>query len=400
MRQCVGTLVESRVLGRKTLALNLGAVAVWTLGLVLFPQGSHVGAAPWYLGGISLGIVFSKGSAAWLAQQAAAARRLAEVESSFPEGADTKRIELEALRLLARGRDFPSRRFRTLGRRLAQWKEKGLTSKRLLLIEACMKRLEGDPGGAYAVAEAGAGDLGTVEEVNLGLIATLSLEEMGKEEDADNFLARLLESPAAKHCPIVLSTISRRMSERALADPRSVRVDVETLRPVWDAMEARAKLFERRRRAQEGQNPRDAQALEMTQFTGDFLRAVVPITTSSVLDVLGYGHVAAGFQEEGRLFLRQCVELDPDFSYGYLHMGDSFLLQTLLTNLPRTRSRKNFWHAEACYWAAKHVEANKVSRVIRLAEQRLKLVAELSTGGVEAGTSPLPRTAQGMTGSG
>lgn len=391
-RDCISRLITSSLLGKKRLGQNLLATAIWTIGIVLFPWSSHKSSATWYIFGMILGVLISRGFRLRFLQAVAAYRRIQDIFDAWPPNAQATKAELEAIKLLARGRQLPLFRFSALREKLEYWRvesdegEDSLFTRRLALVSATVYRLEGQHQSALAETADVTEPIKKIEDAHLLLLRSLSLFELGKEDEAHQVLSTVLRSDLGSKCPFAKAILAIRKAEDVLAEPSNIKPSREPLDHILTALDLRRNIIkDRSKKTQDSGKSIDL-------FLARFAEIGVPITASLMLDILGYCHLAAGFPEEGRILLEKCIDIDRSFSTSYLHLGDYFLLRRPLYG-SGTRKKSDLWHAEACYYAAMNVERNKNSRVRRLAKRRLKQVenersrtAEATPGVIEIST--------------
>jgi hypothetical protein len=119
----------------------------------------------------------------------------------------------------------------------------------------------------------------------------------------------------------------------------------------------------------------------MDELLGRFVEFGLPVTGPFIVDVVAYSHLAAAYSEEAYVLLRRCIEMDPDYSSAYLHLGDYFLVRRVLTGLATQASASDLWHAEACFQLVIGLEKNRHSRIRRLAQGRLQLIRAFAADG-------------------
>lgn len=385
IRYCFSSLMSLALLGKRRLGMNVLSTAVWTVGVILYPGfGVHRGATPYFILGFASGILLSRSFRLRLARAVAGYRRVQDIADAWPPNAEAKPAELEALRLLARGRQFPGFKFRTLRRRLIDWSEGGkdIVTSRLALISASVFRLEGDHEHAIAEVDRALAATGEDPEkpivapavAHLLLLKALSLFETGKDESAYAVIEKILDSPAGEFCPLSRATLAARQAEVVLKHPLSVEANDEALENTYIALDNRKRLLALRSK----RRPEKREAIDL--FLTRFPEIGIPVTATFMRDILGQCHIAAGYPEEGKVFLESCIDIDRVYSPSYLHMGEYFLFRNALrrAKIKRGESMKHdLWHARACFFAARFVERNVDSRVRRLATARLGQIKEV-----------------------
>ncbi len=371
LRHAIGRLVRLALVARDRLGQNCSVLVVWTLAIVLFPQAFHSNSRPYYLVGVGAGILLHKSVRLRLSLRVGAYRRLLEIIDAFPPDVPVTQKEMEALELLARGRQYPSMRFKRLRRFLDEARAESAFSKRLALISASVHRLEGDYDRAVSESQVACDPPQDLVDTHLLLLRALSMEEQGLESEVDLIINTIRKSSTGRACPLTAAVRARREAENVLHDFRSASPNRHPLIHSIRALELRRQALTERFRA-----PDDSIDLFLKKFLG----VGVPLTPSFVLDILGYCVLSAGNIEESRVLLHRCIGLDPSYSYSYLHLGDVFLFRHLLgVGDPRPHA-DSIWHARACYFAALHVERSPGSRVKRLARQRMELTDSIAVG--------------------
>ena len=373
LRHAIGRLVRLALVARDRLGQNCSLLIVWTLAIVLFPQPVHSGARPYYLAGVGAGIILHKSVRLRLSLRVSAYRRLLEIIDAFPSNAPVTQREMMALELLARGRQYPSMKFKSLRHFLDEARAESAFSKRLALISASVHRLEGDYDRAVAESQVASDPPQDLVDTHLLLLRALSMEEQGLEREVDSLILTIRKSATGRACPLTAAVRARREAEKVLQEFGTATPNRHPLIHSIRALELRRQALTERFRA-----PDDSIDL----FLKRFLSVGVPLTPSFVLDILGYCTLCAGNIEEARVLLHRCIGLDPSYSYSYLHLGDVFLFRQLLSVGDRRPNAEKIWHAKACYFAALFVERSAGSRVKRLARHRLELTDSIATGEV------------------
>jgi tetratricopeptide (TPR) repeat protein len=371
LRHAIGRLVRLALVARDRLGQNCSLLVVWTLAIVLFPQPIHGLARPYYIAGVGVGIILHKSVRLRLSLRVSAYRRLLEVIDAFPPNAQVTQREVRALELLARGRQYPSMKFRALRRFLDEARSESSFSKRLALISASVHRLEGDYDRAVAESQVASNPPQDLVDTHLLLLRALSIEEQGLEPEVDSLILTIRKSVTGRACPLTASVRARREAEQVLRDFRTASPSRYPLIHSIRALELRRQALTERFRA-----PDDSIELFLKKFLG----VGVPLTPSFVLDILGYCTLSAGNIEEARVLLHRWIGLDPSYSYSYLHLGDVFLFRHSLGVGDQRPHAENIWHAKACYFAALHVERSAGSRVKKLARSRLELADSIAAG--------------------
>lgn len=394
-RHAIGRLVRLTLVARDRLGQSCSVLVIWMLLIILFPLDPHRFAAPFYLAGIGAGILLHKSVRLRLSLRVSAYRRLLEVVDAWPPDALATQAEIEALELLARGRQYPSMKFKDLRNFLDTTRAKSGLTPHLSLISASVYRLEGDYDRAVTETLVAKVPPLHLVDTHLLLLRALSLEEQSREDETDNLLALIRSSQRGRACPLTAAVRSRREAERALINFQGTRPVKRPLLMATRALELRRRsMTERFRPSAHGlpesspsqNNLQDSDSTNVVEgpidnFLKRFIGVGVPLTPSFVLDIVGYCVLAAGNIEEARVILHRCIGIDPGYSYPYLHLGDAFLFRRLLGVGDPRPFVEDLWHARACYHTAASVERSSGSRVRRLAASRLALIEELATGG-------------------
>jgi tetratricopeptide (TPR) repeat protein len=374
LRQCWQQMALLGLVGKRRLSQILLVNALWSLGLIFYPRYPHQASVPWYLVGIAGGVLLHRGSRLRLTQAAAAYRRLEDIADAWPPREPAPPVEQVALKLLAAGRQLPSLKFRKLRRFIEESRSKNVFTKRLALISASVFRLEGEWDRAMSEASFGPSSPVEVADAHLLLLKVMSLDELGRSDEADAALHNILTSTVGKDCPLANSLSALKLAESTISDSASITTSKAPLHQMLKALDLRARILKGRKdNVTEGEE-------SVNRFLGRFIEAGVPITASLTIDILGYCHLAAGYVEEAGVFFQRCLELDPAFSPTYLHLGDYFLFRNRLAYGSDVPSRGDLWHARACYHAAVWTERNPTSRIRRIANERLNYIAHLSAG--------------------
>jgi hypothetical protein len=357
------------LIGRRRLRSSLGLTVVWTIAIVAFPLWRHEPSRGVYLLSLAIGMLLHKSNTIGMAQANAAYRRLQDIADAFPPGESATRAEIQALDLLAQGRQFPSGGFRRLREFLEDCQKHGLTTRRLTLIGASAHRLEGRYELALEETKDIPSPLREPADAHLGVLRVMTLDELGRDDEADRLLEMLLLDPLGKNCPIANALRAERLSHEAVDELPPKGPSHAALNAVLLALQRRAAIMRER--------GRKGAASSVDQFLARFLEIGVPVTPSFMLNILGFALVAAGYPEESRVMLIRCIGMDPKFSSAYLHLGDTFLLRSVLSYGATNPTAADLWHASACYHAAVLVERTRRSRVHRLASVRLDQVSKL-----------------------
>lgn len=370
LRQSCGNLAFAALFGKRRLGVAVGLMCIWTLVLALFPWREHVSTRALYVIGIAAGVAIHKGSRLAFARVAAAYRRIQNIADAWPPTIRATQAEWEALELLQAGRDLPNLRFRRLRTKLEEWRTAGAFTLRLALISASLYRLEGDYMAAIKEIEGCNAAPEDPETAHLLLLNSLNLTEVGKDREAEKILDQLLASDGASKCPLAHSTKALRSAEIAL---KNIDVFSVSEKPLEFALKAdtlrRTLMAERMKKRAKGSQTLD-------DLLGRFVEFGMPVTAPSLLDILGYCHLAAGHLEQGLIMFRRCIELDPDCPSVYLHLGDYFLFRSILPGGTKTPRKEDWWHATACYEVTRGLERNPGSRLTKLAQERLSLVSD------------------------
>lgn len=363
LRHACGRLAVAALLGKKRLTLNILVIAIWNVSIILFPWAAHGIAGGWYILGAAFGMMLHKGSSP--ACNAAAYRRIHGIADAWPPGAAAKPAELEALDLLARGS------FRKLRKKLDRWKGSAEYTTRLALVSAAVYRHEGEYDRSLnETTEALQGDAGAPEAAHLLLLKAVNLAEaVAKDAEADDCLNKLLSSDEGAACPLAVSTEALWAAERVLLDAEHLEVTDTPLSKARLALQARRELMRKRMEDKSANNK------SVDDILRRFVELGMPVTAASIVDVLAYCHLAAGYPEEALPMFERCIEMDPDYARAYLHLGDYFLFRERLGSAVYP-NRSDLWHSEACYCLACHLEHNQHSRTSRLARERRSFVQQ------------------------
>ncbi len=249
-------------------------------------------------------------------------------------------------------------------------------TKCLCIVSACAARLEARYADAVAETDGTENPPSDSLDAQLLLIRALSLEDKGDVPDSeiDALLETVASSDPGRGCPLTRALQARRAAENTINDQGIMSISKEPLTLVVNSLDLRRGASALLEETQPF--PQD----EGAKFFRGLIAHGVPVTPSWLLDVFGYALLVAGCPEEGRVFLQRCISLDPAYSYGYLHLGDYFLFRRTSTQIGGQRAdpaKSGSWHAEACYKLALKVERNASSRVKRIAQKRLALLAQL-----------------------
>lgn len=369
-------LVSRALFGRQRFFTSLWIITLWfsSAAVALLSYQAHA-LAPFLLG-LGCGILLLKGLALRLTRAVAGYRRLFEVQS-VPEDVPLPENERKALSLLAAGRHPFTKRFSALRAHLDAYQQRPghVLSKRLHLLSACAWRLE----GRYleAIEDTKVANDPPIDNLDaqLLLIRALSLEDHGDLSGViDRLLTTLVAGPPGNDCPLTRALLARRSAEKSIDAGGYITFSKEPLLSVVDSIEMRRGAGRLIEQTLVGVTD------EATNFFRGFVAHGVPVTPSWLLDVFGYSLLIAGCAEEARVVLQRCISLDPDYSYGYLHLGDYFLFRHAKNVAGGTRAspgKTGAWHARTCYLLAGRIERSNASRVKRIARSRLDLLDQL-----------------------
>lgn len=378
LRHMTGRLTLLTILAHKRLSLSVTLSFLWTLGVIFGEWARLEGALQLFVGGLGLGVLLQKGFRIAVERRIAGFRRLQEISEAWPREEPVTTSEVEAIQLLARGRDFPRMEFVKLRRHIEASRASGALSKRLSLVSAAVYRQEGEYEKCIDETQSADPAVATLEDAHLLLLRIIALVETGKDVEAKTQLERLLSTENGRRCPLATAFASLRLAEGALANAADVAADTTPLRLALEALALRREAMRRSRGK--------ASQAGMEGFLARFSEFGVSADASLFRDIVGYAFLAAGSAEEARLFLEECIVQDRSFSNGYLHLGDYFLLRSELT-YGASPSDSDLWHARACFEAARFTERNTRSRIRRLAEGRLALLKRARAGGARTGPS-------------
>ena len=353
LRRACGKLAMAVLFAKKRMALNILALVIWTVGLILYPWNEHVGARLPYIGCVAVGIALQWGSG--IARKAAAYRRIRHIADAFLPGESWNKAECVAVHLFTRGR------FRKLRKKLGELRAAGHFTKRLALISAALYRHDGKYRESLVVAREFANGPGN-PDVHLLLLKAVNHKELGEDKEAQACLGQLFQFQDIR-CPLAYSTRALWRAELELADHERLPNSKEAVEDAHRALVlGRVLMLERMNKTPDDQDNIDSLLRRFVAFG-------MPVTATTIQDVLAYCHLAAGYPEEAILMLGACIGADPYYSSAYLHLGDYFLRRGGLSG--ETDEHSDLWHAEACYCLARSLERNEDSRVRRLAEQKL-----------------------------
>jgi hypothetical protein len=376
LRLLVTDLVTRALFGRPRFFASLCLISLWFLIAAIALLPVHPNAMMPFLVGLGVGIFLHKGLTLRLTRGVAAYRRLFEVQSNLPETLPLPENERKALSLLAAGRHPLTKRFSALRTHL-DCQERRTMSKRLHLLSACAWRLEGRYTDAIDDTKMAANPPIDNLDAQLLLIRALSLEDHddATDDEIDDILSTLTSTPPGEACPLTRALLARRAAERSIDARGIITFSRDPLVSVVASIDLRRNAGPVLERTQAGI------ADEATAFFRGIVAHGVPVTPSWLLDVFGYSLLVAGCPEEARVFLQRCISLDPDYSYGYLHLGDCFLFRNTGAALGGTQAapgKTSSWHARTCYLLAERIERSRASRVRRIARGRLELLARLN----------------------
>ena len=378
LRRLVAEVMIRSLFGRPRFFATLCLASLWFLTATIAVLPVHANAMMPFLVGVALGISLHKGLTLRLTRSAAAYRRLFEVQSSVPDTLPLSDNERTALRLLAAGRHPITKRFSALRAHLEKCQQRRAMSKRLHLISACAWRLEGRYTDAISDTQVAVEPPVDILDAQLLLIRALSLEDLDDKEDdqIDRILTMLTSTPSGRLCPLTRALQARRAAESCIDVSRGVATfSKDALKSVVVSLDLR-----RGTGAILEQTQQIGEVDEATEFFRGFVAHGVPVTPSWLLDVFGYSLLVAGCPEEARVFLQRCISLDPDYSYGYLHLGDYFLFRRTGPAVGGHKAdpgKTGAWHARTCYLLAHRIERSRASRVKRIARDRLNLLDRL-----------------------
>jgi len=360
LRQISGELAFAALFGKKRLALNILTIAAWTVSIILYPWNQHVVARGWYVGGFAVGIIALTVSRLSFARNAAAYRRVEALGDVWPPGMQATAAEWEALKLFAR------HRFRDLRKKLDAWKDSDRFTNCLALLSAVLFRHEGEYEKSLREVQEQNADAknNAVEIDHLLLLEAVNLKDLGNDQDAQRRLDQLLCSEVGAACPLVHSTKALWAAEQQLANGNDPTPGTEPL------SEARQALHFRREMMKKRLEQNCAQSGSLDDLLRGFVELGMPVTAASIVDVLACCHLAAGYPEEALPMFERCIEMDPDYSGAYLHLGDYFLHRGRFGGGGGPNA-SDVWHAEACYRLTSRLQRNKRSRISRLARERL-----------------------------
>lgn len=368
LRNIISRLLTLTLLGRKRLGQHILLGAVWTAGIMIFPWEGHKEVAPLYVSGIAAGVFISRSFRLRLVKTIQAFKRIHEVFDAWPRTAKTSAAELEALKLLARGRQLPFLRFTRLRKKLENWRGTPEFTNRIALISSALFRIEGNHQGAIVEADQAERPLTNLEDVHLLLLKALSLLELEGEAEADAILNEISATEPGQVCPLATATLALRAAEALVEDPQAVRVSNDPLEKILQALWLRRAILAAR--SERGDSSDDV----INNFVVRYTEIGIPLTAPYMLDIVGLCMMAAGFPEEGRIFLQRCIEIDRSYSSAYLHLGDYFLLRGHLREISGNAKEKHeTWHARACYYAVRALE-RKTGHVRRRATHRLEQI--------------------------
>jgi tetratricopeptide (TPR) repeat protein len=326
LRQYCGRLALATLFDRRVLEPYFYCLLIWAVILIVYPWTGHAACRPIYIAGLGIGLLIHKGARQRFVQIVVAYRRIQEVSDAFPPKGEFTFAEFEALKLLKRGRQLPSMRFRRLRARIEDWRAEDQMTKRIALISASVYRLEGEYDRSLdEIVSALAmppryGDSAEKELVVDAVLSTLyaiNLLEVGREVDADRLLDEL--SVTTPDCPLACATRALRKAELVNIGSVGWELSEDGLNEILKALRLRRQAMLKR----SAEHPTD-----LDSFITRFLDFGVPITNSFIGDINGYCHLAAGHFDEARRLLEQCIEREPSYSIALLHLGDYFLARS------------------------------------------------------------------------
>jgi len=366
LRQICSKLAFLALLGKDRLGLNILTIAAWTVSIIMFPWSQHLAARPWYVGGFAVGIMAHSIPWFFRARNAAAYARIQTIGDAWKPGVKASAAELEALKL------FTHRRFRKLRRKLNDLQEQGKLTGGLALVSAALYTHKGEHANSLVEVLAGkrCSDSRRRQDIHLLLLEAVSLKELNSDDAARSRLDQLLESEAGSVCPLARSTNALWLAEQAFANGNGLAACTEKpLSEAREAVQSRRKLMKRRLQRKDGQSG------SVDDLLRGFVELGMPVTAASIVDVLAYCHLAAGYPEEAIPMYERCIEMDPDYSSTYLHLGDYFLRREGLGG-GGSPSASDVWHSEACYKLASDLQRGSSSRIGKLARSRLASVRQ------------------------
>jgi len=385
-RMIYRALLERRRLGFEILALIIWATMAVILLAVIWYYPWHRPGIPPYICGIAIGILIHKGTKWWFEKQAETRRRIENVVGAWRLEPDPTPLEKDMIELLAKGRNFPSMKYKNLRREIERWRDTKYFSKRIALISASVFRIEGDYEPSVDEAAITSGKVNEFVDCHLLLMKSINLADLNPDNDieSERALELVLNSSKCSTCPLAKATKALRLAEKVLEKPGDLpSTRLQPLKLAQEALDLRRTLIAGRKKQQrniktktdleQGEKEDNADSLSR------FLDLSIPVTYTFMLDVLGYSYLAAGFSHEARVLIERCIETDPTYSSAYLHLGDYFLFRNLYFGTMEVLRRNDLWHANLCYRIAIYIEKKRKSKIRRLAEGRIELLPNLQT---------------------
>lgn len=389
LRQVLEQMSTLLLLGRFTSRSELMLLVGAGLAILVFPWTDAPIDQAAYLFGLGLGFVVHKSVRLSIVRAAELYRGFENVLNIWP-GLSWTTGELDALKLLAKGRDFPSGRFKKLRAYLLELRQRQqggdllCWTKPLALISATAYKIEGQFQRAIEETEDAEPDnLEDPVNAHLLLLRIMCLDEINKTEDADALIETLRLSKHGPKCPVTNALHAERLAHRCLAHLTGVRQETEALRYAHAAMEQRGRIIHERRKEPEPKTRMD--------FLSNFIEVSMPSKASFMDEILGLSYLAAGYPDQARNYFSRCIVLDPTLASPYMHLGDYFLLRGPLWE--RKVSEREVQCAKAAYYAAAIVEGEKESRVHSMVDQRLEFIKRIERGE----TAPTAATAETRT---
>jgi len=362
-RQAVGRAIYGTLLHRLTVGHRVSCIAIWTATVIIFPYPYHPEAIPYYFCGVAIGILIHKAFHLWLERKVQGYRRICNIYAAWPSGAQGTHEEYQALKLLKKLRHT------RLRKRLNDWKSEGrnVFTTKLTLISASLFRIEGDYERSNAEIDSACDpeSIKTMEDIHLLLLKTINLRDCNKDVEAIQLINILRLSQIGRTCPLVHATYSLLQSETVLNDLQGFTPSIKPLLSSYRSMLHRNNLVLVRQSISRANSTG-----RMKEFLSRFLDYCVPVSTTLMLDVLGYALLAANHISEAKVLFQECITVDPTYTSAYLHLGDYFTIRACSISEPSLKAR-NAWHASLCYWTAKYSEKVNSSRVSTISSHRL-----------------------------
>ena len=388
----IDNLNLSIFIGDYTSNWELLSIAVFSLGILIFPwkQGEPLEGA--FLIGLATGVGVYRGVTLSVARQRAAHRRVEHLKDIWPS-IRTNSGEQKAYDLLKKGRDFfgfgkfgKLRRLLENLRRLEDVRlkerpeDEPVWTKRLTLISGTAYRLEGEFDRAIEETEIeGVETLEDEVDPHLILLRITCLNELNKTQEADSLIDMLLQSDHGEHCPLTNLLHAERLAQQVLEEPEQI---VSSQAPLAAALKAFALQVDliRERIADPDDKTIDAHLSKFTEVN-------VPKLKSAMTNILGLSYLTAGNSDLAKAQFAKCIVSDPMMSSPYLHLGDYFLFGRRIRG--GTLRNSDIRSARAAYYAADLVEGLRESRVHVMVQDRLDMIERIESRGVgELRTSP------------